>query len=237
MGVEFTPKAVIIMLLMSLAVQRLFFYQSYQKVHVPTMTSQSAEQSLVQLACKGDPNAIADLYRLYLPAMTRYISYRVADDAVVEDLTAEVFLRMMEGLPRYNPIGIPFEAWLYRIAGARVADYYRRQKRRPQQPLGDDLHDDLPTIANEDTPLDLSLQEKEEFHAMREALQQLSDEQQTILVLRFVERKSHEEVAELLGKSGRAVATAQHRALKRLAELLGTEKIGRHYLRGEEDHA
>jgi RNA polymerase sigma factor (sigma-70 family) len=63
-------------------------------------------------------------------------------------------------------------------------------------------------------------------------LSQLSDEQQTILVLRFVERKSHEEVAQVLGKSIDAIATAQHRALKRLAELMGTEKSSRHYLRG-----
>jgi RNA polymerase sigma-70 factor (ECF subfamily) len=61
----------------------------------------------------------------------------------------------------------------------------------------------------------------------------LTDEQQTILILRFVERKSHEEVADILGKSERAVATAQHRALKKLATLLGTSKTTRHYIRGK----
>ncbi|HEX3051811.1 MAG TPA: sigma factor-like helix-turn-helix DNA-binding protein, partial [Aggregatilineaceae bacterium] len=61
----------------------------------------------------------------------------------------------------------------------------------------------------------------------------LSEEQQTILLLRFVERKSHEEVAQILEKSVRAIATAQHRALKSLAEILGTAKVSRHYLRGK----
>ena len=72
-----------------------------------------------------------------------------------------------------------------------------------------------------------------ELEELRTALHQLSDEHQTILLLRFVERKSHQEVADILDKEISAISTAQHRALKRLAELLGTEKTSRHYLRGK----
>lgn len=198
------------------------------------MSGETAQTVLIQRARAGDPEAVSELYRHYVPAMTRYISYRVGDDNAVEDLTAEVFLRMLEALPRFNPTGVPFEAWLYRIAAARVADYYRQQRRRRQQPIEDDSHEEIHALPSDDSPLDLTLQEKEELDALRQALHHLTDEQQTILILRFVERKSHEEVAELLGKSQRAIATAQHRALKKLADMLGTEKIGRHYLRGEE---
>jgi RNA polymerase sigma-70 factor (ECF subfamily) len=159
-------------------------------------------------------------------AITRYIAYRVSDDALVEDLTAEVFLRMVEGLPAYQVMGVPFEAWLYRIAAARVADYYRARQRHPEEALSESLH-------SSQTPAETHLQESQELDELRAALSQLSEEHQTILILRFVERKSHEEVAAIMGKSVRAVATAQHRALRRLADLLGTDKLSRHYIRGE----
>jgi DNA-directed RNA polymerase specialized sigma24 family protein len=80
--------------------------------------------------------------------------------------------------------------------------------------------------------LELNVQEREELDALRAALSQLSEEQQTILLLRFVERKSTRS-AQILEKSVRAIATAQHRALKSLAEILGTAKTSRHYLRGK----
>jgi RNA polymerase sigma-70 factor (ECF subfamily) len=115
---------------------------------------------------------------------------------------------------------------LYRIAAARVADYYRARTRHPEEALTEALH-------SSQTPAETHLQETEELDELRAALSQLSEEHQTILILRFVERKSHEEVAAIMGKSVRAVATAQHRALVRLAELLGTDKLSRHYIRGE----
>jgi RNA polymerase sigma-70 factor (ECF subfamily) len=161
-------------------------------------------------------------------SITRYIAYRVSDEAVVEDLTAEVFLRMVEGLPQYRVTGAPFEAWLYRIAAARVADFYRDRQRHSEQELTEILGDGR-------TPLELGLQQREELEELRAALGQLSEEHQTILILRFVERKSHEDVARILNKSVRAIATAQHRALKKLAALLGTDKAGRHYIRGDSE--
>jgi len=186
------------------------------------------ERILIARAQQGDEEAIAGLYRYYVRSITRYVAYRVSDEAVVEDLTAEVFLRMVEGLPQYRVTGAPFEAWLYRIAAARVADFYRDRQRHAEQELTEILGDGR-------TPLELGLQQREELEELRAALAQLSEEHQTILILRFVERKSHEDVARILNKSVRAIATAQHRALKKLAELLGTDKAGRHYIRGDSE--
>jgi RNA polymerase sigma-70 factor (ECF subfamily) len=181
---------------------------------------------LIHCARHGDRDAIAALYRHHVDAIHRYVRYRVPDTAAAEDLTAEVFLRMVEGLPRYYQNGAPFEAWLYRIAAARVADYYRRRKRRPQESLTDAEPDraELP---------ERRLQNEEEQTALRAALRQLSAEQQDVLLLRFVERKSHAEVAALLGKSVTAIKSTQHRALSRLAELMGLSEKARHYLRGK----
>lgn len=188
------------------------------------MMSETPDHILIEDAKKGSREAVAALYQRYLDKITRYVSYRVSDDAAIEDIIAQIFLAMIEQLPRYRITGAPFEAWLYQIAKGHVADFYRRKK--PVEELPDTLH-------SNETPLDIGLQDRESFEELRAAMSQLSEEQQSIIILRFVERKSHEEVAEILGKSTGAIMTAQHRALKRLATLLGTEKDSRHYLRGE----
>ncbi|HML24463.1 MAG TPA: sigma-70 family RNA polymerase sigma factor [Aggregatilinea sp.] len=188
--------------------------------------AETPDDILIARAQRGEADAVSILYRRYVQQIARYIGYRVPDGQVVEDLTAEVFLRMVEGLPTYRVTGAPFEAWLYRIAAARVADHYRLHRQRPQEPLTDTLHSDQ-ALSPEQT-----VQEREAVEELREALSQLPEEQQTILILRFVERKSHEEVAQIVNKSVEATATMQHRALKRLAALMGSSKSGRHYLRG-----
>ncbi|MCI0713279.1 MAG: RNA polymerase sigma factor [Chloroflexi bacterium] len=188
------------------------------------MTSETPDHILIEDAKTGSREAVAALYHRYLAKITRYVGYRVSDDAAIEDIIAQIFLAMIEQLPRYRFTGAPFEAWLYQIAKGHVADYYRRKK--PVEELPDTLH-------SSETPLDIRVQDRESFDELRSALAQLTDEQQTIIILRFVELKSHEEVAEILGKSTGAIMTAQHRALKQLAALLGTEKDSRHYLRGE----
>jgi RNA polymerase sigma-70 factor (ECF subfamily) len=190
-------------------------------------TTDQGEQRLIARAQAGDGDAMASLYRRHVDAIACYIAYRVPDAAAVEDLTAEVFLRMVESLPGYHPTGAPFEAWLYRIAATRVADHYRRGPWRQERGL------DEASVGTHDLALEWDIVEREEFAALRAALHELTDEQQTILLLRFVERKSHGEVARILDKSPQAVAAAQHRALRKLADLLGTSKFGRHYLRGQ----
>lgn len=182
----------------------------------------------VRRAQQGDQAAVGALYEHYAPAIYRYIYYRVDHTPDAEDLTAEVFVEMVRSLPRYQWTGAPFEAWLYRIANARVVDYRRRRQRRPTVEMSDSMEDTRP--APEDV-----VQLRMEIEALRSALWQLNDEQQQILVLRFVERKSHQEVAAILGKSMTAVKSAQHRALAQLVTVLGSDEKIRHYLRGGGD--
>ena len=183
---------------------------------------------LIARAQRGDREAVAVLYQLHAPKMFRYIVARVPTNADAEDLTAEVFVSMVKGLPSYQIRGAPFEAWLYRIAASRVTDFYRRTRHHVQTELPETLHDSTPL------PEEKILQDQTLDH-LRKSLQQLPEEYQTILILRFVERKSHEDVAELLGKSVPAVKSIQHRALIRLTELLGSDHKVRHYLRGSHD--
>lgn len=180
--------------------------------------------TLIELAQQGRRDAIAKLYELFVERIYRYIAYRVDSSHDAEDLTAEVFVKMVEGLPQYTPSGVPFEAWLYRIASARVIDYRRRSNRRPSTELNENLSDDA------DSPEE-NVQSQQEIREVQQALALLNDEQQTVLTLRFVERKSHQEVADILNKTVSAVKSIQHRALEILAEHLGETK-SRHYLRG-----
>lgn len=185
-------------------------------------------EETVRRAQAGDREAVALLYRAYARSIYRYIVCRVPTPHDAEDLTADVFVRMVEALPKYQITGAPFDAWLYRIAASRIADFYRVNVRA----IGDELHDTL--SSGEAAPEDV-LQERQLLDVLRDALAQLSEDQQQILILRFVERKSHEEVSQILGKSVTAVKSIQHRALTRLAELLGSHHKARHYLRGRRD--
>ena len=173
----------------------------------------------------GDRQAVATLYQHYAQPIFRYIAYRVPDDAV-EDLTAEVFIAMVEALPRYEITEVPFEAWLYRIAAARIADFHRKKSRRPQTSLSDHL------VTSDPAPEDQIIY-NEEVMALKAAIQQLNDDYQTVLILRFVERRSHEDVAQTMEKSIEAVKSIQHRALTKLTKILGSDAKVRHYLRGQ----
>ena len=185
-------------------------------------------QQLIERAKRGDSEAVSRIYQIYAKQIYRYIIYRVGSNTDAEDLTAEVFVRMVESIPRYRDTGKPFDAWLYRIASARIADFHRRRGRRPIADLSDQLMDSSPL------PEEHLLRQQEEIE-LRAALRQLSKDDQKVLILRFVERKSHQDVAIILNKSVSAVKSIQHRALIRLAVLLGSEEKVRHYLRGRND--
>ena len=172
------------------------------------------ESALVQRARQMERAAISALYRRHVQAIYRYIYYRVGDASTVEDLTAEVFLRAIEGLPDYEPRGVPFVAWLYRIAQARVADHFRREQRAGRAAIEEDWP------SGDDSPL--SQVERSLYHEeLRAAIKRLTSDQQQVIVLKFVEGLSNTEVAQILGKTEGAVKSLQHRALNALHRLMG----------------
>jgi RNA polymerase sigma-70 factor, ECF subfamily len=184
--------------------------------------------SLVEQAQQGDREAVATLYRIYVKRIYRYVAFRTTSAHDAEDLTAEVFMRMVEALPTYEVTGAPFEAWLYRIAASRVSDFYRSKANSRNEQLHENLADE--TVLFED-----KLIEGQTVETLRRAMQRLPEDYQVVLIMRFVERKSHEEVAMLLGKSVAAVKTIQHRALSQLTQMLGSNHKVRHYLRGKHE--
>jgi len=202
------------------------FFASAANATPAESPSPSADTSrLITLAQRGDRNAVARLYQDYVQRIYLYIFYRVPSRIDAEDLTAEVFVHMVKGLPAYRVTGAPFESWLYKIAATQVADYYRQTNRAQQIDLSETTPDS--TYLPEEEII-----EQQTFHHLRSTLHQLPEEYQTILILRFVERKTHEEVALLLDKTVSSVKNVQYRALLRLTELLGSDQKAHHYLRG-----
>lgn len=169
------------------------------------------ETRLIQRARRGDADAFAGLYRDNVQAIYRYILLRVSDAQLAEDLTGDVFMRALKSISTYQDQGKPFIAWLYRIAHARVVDHYRRSGRRPPD---SDLEDEPLPVS---TDLDQSLLRRQAAQALRTAIQQLTDEQQQVVVLRFIEGQSLEATAQIMGKNANAIKALQHRALRSLA--------------------
>lgn len=174
-----------------------------------------------------DREALGALYQHYVRRIHRYIASRVDNAHDVEDLTAEVFVEMVKRIENYTFTGAPFESWLYRIAATGVAQHYRKQVKTSDE--------DIELVADTLPSTDELIDYEQSIHGMLTALKRLPEEYQTLLVLRFVERKSHAEVAAIMERSVTAVKSMQHRALIQLTELMGVANKSRHYLRGHRE--
>ena len=164
----------------------------------------------------GDADAFGALYERHLDAIFRYVYYRVGDTREAEDLTEQVFLRAWEAIPRYRQRSTPFTSWLYRIAHNAVVDFHRDRKWTVPVPSHElfEIRGERPSSVQQ-------VIAAEEAARLASAIGQLPEEQQQVVVLRFVEGLGHAEVARVLGKSPGACRVIQHRALAALGRLLG----------------
>jgi RNA polymerase sigma-70 factor (ECF subfamily) len=175
--------------------------------------SGTREGALVERARRGDAEAFGQLYLLHLERIFRYVYYRVGTASEAEDLTEHVFLKAWEAVSRYESRGLPFAAWLYRMAHNAVIDHYRAS--RPTTSIDETF--DLEDEKQSPTGAVIAGVDREE---LRQAIQRLNHDQQLVVVMRFVEGMSHAEVGRILGKSEGAVRVIQHRALQAMARYL-----------------
>ena len=178
------------------------------------------EQQLIRAAQRGDEKAFGELYNAYVHDIYRYMLYRVGNDQIAQDLTAEVFLRAIEGLVRYQDREVPWLAWLYRIAHARVVDHYRRTSRTGEPEDFDAV--ERPLDHDLDSDLVMTFQQQK----LREAMLKLSGDQQQVIILRFIEGYNVQQTANVLGKSIGAVKMIQRRALQAMNVELSGQGIG-----------
>ena len=141
----------------------------------------------------------------------------------LEDLTARVFQRALSGLNRYTSRGLPFSAWLYRIAHNLVANWHRDQGRRRHLPLDEVSPQDLRGLSGEAPEVQA---ETDETHAeLLRAIRRLPAERQQLLMLKFVEQLSNAEIGAVLNRSEGAVKSLYHRTLLALRDQLGDQSI------------
>lgn len=173
---------------------------------------------LVARAQGGDVDAIGALYDQHHESIFRYVWLRVGDRHLAEDLTGDVFMRMLAGLPTYQSVGLPFRAWLYRIAHNLLVDHFRKVKDRVPVPLDAVENKD----AGEDDPL-LAVEHKLRVERLHRALSRLDPSYREIVVLRFISGLSLREVALATDKTEAAVKSLQHRGLAALRLALNQE--------------
>jgi RNA polymerase sigma-70 factor (ECF subfamily) len=180
------------------------------------MVAQSAlEKDVIALAQRGDREAFTEIYQKHSQRVFRHIYYLIGDIHEADDLTNETFLRAWKVIDKYEDRGLPIENWLLKIGHNLGARHLK--KRRPMQ--------DIENISLEDSPERLPERLAEvacDVETVRAAILQLADLPRQVIIWRFLEGMSYDEVERMLGKSNGAIRVIQFRALKQLRGILET---------------
>ena len=169
---------------------------------------------LVEQAQQGDRDALEELYLLHFDRIYSYLHMSVGNRHDAEDLTTQVFVRMLESIGKFRWRSAPFSAWLFRIAHNLAMDHFRANRRwQPEE--------EVP----EPDPGEGSAAEEEALESigrqsMLQLIEKLSHEQQQVLTLKFVFNFSNADAATILDKTDGAIKSLQHRALASLQRQL-----------------
>jgi len=168
-----------------------------------------AEERLLVEAAQNDPAKFDALYELHFERVYAYVAARVRDRASAEDVTSEVFHKALTNLPSYEWRGVPFAAWLYRIAANAIVDQAKRTAR------------EVSAIEDPPEPTKAEVRVVEERARLFRLVGELPETQRQVVHQRFVEQRSIREIAERMGKTEGAIKQLQLRALERLRAQMG----------------
>lgn len=171
-----------------------------------------AEAVLIEQA-KEDPLAFGALYERYVDRIYSYIYYRTGNQQDAEDLTARTFFKALDHIGRFNNRGVPFSAWLYRIAHNLVANWHRDRSRRRELALEDQSH----LSHGSDGPERLA-EASEARDALMSAIRQLPDDRQQLILLKFSDALPNAQIGVIMGRSEGAIKSLYHRTLLSLRE-------------------
>jgi RNA polymerase sigma-70 factor (ECF subfamily) len=171
---------------------------------------------LVTRAQEGDGEAFGQLYDRYVDTVFRFIYFRVNDRALAEDFTSETFLRALRRISSVNYQGRDIGAWFVTIARNIILDHMKSARHRLEITTDDTPERKDRAASPEDAVVDLLTSER-----LMEAVRQLGDEQRECVMLRFIQGFSVSETAAVMGKNDGAIKALQHRAVRKLAELVG----------------
>jgi RNA polymerase sigma-70 factor (TIGR02952 family) len=171
---------------------------------------------LVHLAQAGDGEAFGQLYDRYMDVVFRFIYFRVNDRALAEDFTSETFLRALRRIGTISYQGRDIGAWFITIARNIVLDHMKSARHRLEVTTADTLEGKEQAESTEDAVLNVLQSER-----LMQAIAQLGDEQRECVMLRFLHGLSVSETAHVMGKNDGAIKALQHRAVRKLADLVG----------------
>ncbi len=187
----------------------------------------SREKELLD-RCRTDPEAFGELYDAHFDAIFRYILHRVGNVTVAQDLTSQTFFKAVRRLGGFMWRGIAVSAWLYRVAGNEVNSYLRRHYRRKkhEEPWADYM-EAVNHVSPDQEAQDAEAEVKrnELYGVLNRHIQRLDEVDQSILTLRYFEKKSYGEIAQILGKREGTMRMRASRALDRLKDFLAEEEI------------
>ena len=178
-----------------------------------------SELNLIEQA-KTNPEAFGQLYEIYVDRIYSYIYYRTGSQADAEDLTARTFFRALDSIGRYVHRGLPFSAWLYRIAHNLVANWLRDRGRRKFVSL-----EDVTAIGPRGKSPDVHAEDNERRGELVAAVRRLPEDRQQLILLKFVERLPNAEIGEMMGRTEGAIKSLYHRTLIALREDLATRSF------------
>jgi RNA polymerase sigma-70 factor, ECF subfamily len=189
----------------------------------PTPSPEASDERLLVEAAQSDPARFDALYELHFERVYAFVAYRTHDRATAEDLTSEVFHKALANLPSYEWRGLPFAAWLFRIAANAVADQFKRTNR--EVPAFDDPPS-LPSKASPQPsdPSGSDLEAVENRARLLQLVGRLPEVQRQVVYQRFVQQRSIREIAQQLRKTEGAVKQLQFRAI----QTLRAQMEGRH---------
>lgn len=177
------------------------------------------DDAVLVARAKAEGEAFGVLYERYVKKIYNYMYYRTGNERDAEDLTARVFQRALAHLEHYTERGLPFSAWLYRIAHNLVANWHRDQGRHKVLPLEHTASQELQGLRAE-MP-EAVTETRQEREALLQAMRRLPGERQELLILKFVERLSNAEIGAIMNRSEGAVKSLYHRTLLALRDELG----------------
>ncbi len=174
------------------------------------------EESLVRRAQQHDQDAFAQLYEEYFDKIYRYIAFKIGNKTEAEDMTQQVFLNAIKSISSFRWRGIPFSAWLFRIAHNQVVDYLRKKAKHATTSLDEVL------VSNGNNP-QLVAEQNLDIERLLLATKQLTQAQREVISLRFASELSIAQVARVMGKNQGAIKALQHSAIVALRKTLSVE--------------
>lgn len=178
------------------------------------------ERELI-LRAKKDVQAFGELYEKYFQTIFRFVSLRVNNQDIANEVVSETFFKAMAKIGSFRWKSIPFSAWLYRIAINEISNYFRREKKRRKI---EDGVVERQSIPKEDA-------DPMEYQFLHEYLKQLPEHDQNLITLYYFDKKNYKEIAEILKEKENTLRVKLHRVREKLGKMIPEEVLENVYAR------